>query len=178
MCSRPSLATIRSGLVGGSSWIAMSASSRADVGLLHGAAQVDGDLAIGPLEVDQPRQDPEIARSFRDGDANGPGRIARLRGAAEHVEGVTFHLHDVADHGGAFFAQRQPALVAQEQLAADILFEPVDPAHQRGAGEPKRVGGVAEAFVTRAGEKRFQIVPGRVQDLVGAVLHHRSTPVQ
>ena len=149
-----------------------------DVGLLHGAAQVDGDLAIGPVEIDQPRQYPEIARSLRDGDANGSGRIARLRGAAEQIEGVAFHLHDVADHGGAFFAQCQSALIAQEQLAADMLFEAVDPAHQRGAGEPERVGGVAETLVARAGEERLQVVPGRVLNLVGAVLHRRSTPVQ
>ena len=78
----------------------------------------------------------------------------------------------------AFLAERQPALVAQEQLAADPLLEPVDPAHQRGAGEPEHVGGVAETLVTRAGQKRFQIIPGRVQDVFRPVLHQRSTPVQ
>jgi len=40
----------------------------ADVGLFHRAAQVDGDLAISLLEIDQPRQDPEIARSLGDRD--------------------------------------------------------------------------------------------------------------
>ena len=42
-----------------------------DVGLLHRAAQIDGDLAIGLLEIDQPRQDPEIAGTFRHRDAHG-----------------------------------------------------------------------------------------------------------
>ena len=48
-----------------------------DVGLLHRAAQVDGDLAVGFLEVDQPRQDPEIAGALGDGDADRAGGIVR-----------------------------------------------------------------------------------------------------
>ena len=91
---------------------------------------------------------------------------------------MTFHLHGFADHRGAVFGEREPALVAQKHLAAETFLQPVDPAHQRGAGETKHVGGVAETLVPRAGEERLQVVPGRVQDVVGAVLRHRSTPVQ
>ena len=148
------------------------------VGLLHRAAQVDGDLAVGFLEVDQPRQDPEIARALGDGDADRAGGIVRLRRAAENIEGVTFHLHHVSDHRRALVAERQAALIAQEQLAADRFLEPVDPPHQRGAGEAEHVGGIAKALVSRAREKRSQIVPGCIQNFVSPVLRHRSTPVQ
>ncbi|MGY2935482.1 hypothetical protein ACVWZ6_005084 [Bradyrhizobium sp. GM6.1] len=60
---------------------------------------------------------------------------------------MTLHVRDVGDHRAAFVAEREPALVAQEQLAVDALFEPVDPAHQGGGGEPELLGGVAEAFI-------------------------------
>ena len=149
-----------------------------DVGLLHRAAKVDGDLAVGFLEVDQSRKDPEIAGALGDGDADRAGGIVRLGRAAENIEGVTFHLHHVADHGRALGAQRQAALVAQEQLAADRLFEPVDPPHQRGAGEAEFFCGIAKALVSRAREKRSQLIPGRIQNFISPVLRHRSTPVQ
>ena len=149
------------------------------VGLFHRAAQVDGDVAVGFLEIDQPRQDPEIARTFGHGNPHRAARIVRrLRRAAKYVEGLTFHFRDVADHRGAFVAQRQSALVAQEQLAADAFLEPVDPAHQRGCGQAERLGGVAKTLEARTGEKRFQIVPRRIQHLLDPVLRHRSTPVQ
>jgi hypothetical protein len=32
--------------------------------------------------------------------------------------------------------------------------------------------------VPRAGKKQFEIVPGRIQNLVDPALRHRSTPVQ
>ena len=54
---------------------------------------------------------------------------------------MTLHVRNVGDHRGAFIAEREPALVAQEQLAADALFEPVDPAHQGRGGEPELLGG-------------------------------------
>jgi hypothetical protein len=120
----------------------------------------------------------KVARALGHGDANGAGGVARLRRAAKHIEGVTLHLHYVADHRGAVFAQRQAALIAQKYLAADAFFEPVDPAHQRGAGNTKQFGGVAKTLVPRASEERFQVIPGRIQDFVGAALRHRSTPVQ
>jgi hypothetical protein len=41
---------------------------------------------------------------------------------------------------------KAPALVAQEKLAADALFEPVDPAHQCGRGEPELFGRISETF--------------------------------
>ena len=91
---------------------------------------------------------------------------------------MTLHLDHVCEHREAFLADREPALIAQKQLAADPHFEPVDPPHQGGAGDAEQIGGVAEAFVTRAGEERFQVVPGCIKDFVSPVLRHRSTPVQ
>ncbi|MGY2935481.1 hypothetical protein ACVWZ6_005083 [Bradyrhizobium sp. GM6.1] len=65
------MATIRSGLVGGSKLDRDIGFEPRDVGLFHRAAQVDGDLAIGFLEIDQSRQNPEIAGAFRHRDAHG-----------------------------------------------------------------------------------------------------------
>jgi hypothetical protein len=79
--------------------------------------------------------------------------------ATKDIEGVTFHLRHVGDHRQAFFAQRQSALIAQKQLAADPLLEPVDPSHQGGAGQAERFGGVSKAIASRTGQKRLQIVP-------------------
>jgi hypothetical protein len=69
-------------------------------------------------------------------------------------------------------------LIAQEQLAADPFLKPVDPSHQGRAGETKHFGSVAKTPVLRTDQKRFQIVPGRTQNLFVSVLRHRSTPVQ
>ncbi|MHC2692955.1 hypothetical protein ACVME9_005446 [Bradyrhizobium liaoningense] len=119
-----------------------------DVGLLHRAAQVDRDLAVGLLEVDQSRQDPEIPGAFRHRDAHGArGVVRRSRGAAEDVEGMTLHMRNVGDHCCAFIAERESALVAQEQLAPDPLFEPIDAAHQGRGGEPEFFGRIAETFI-------------------------------
>lgn len=123
-----------------------------DIGLLHRTTQVDGDLSIGLLEVDQPRQDPEIARALRHRDAHRARRVVLgSRGTAEDVEGVTLHMRNVGNHRGAFIAERESALVAQEKLAADALFEPVDPAHQCGGGEPELFGRISETFKFCAG---------------------------
>ncbi len=48
-----------------------------DVGLLHRAAKIDGDLPVGFLEIDQPRKNPEIARTLGHGDAYRAGGIVR-----------------------------------------------------------------------------------------------------
>ena len=91
---------------------------------------------------------------------------------------MTFHLDHVSDHRETFLADREPALIAQEQLAADPLLEAVDPPHQGGAGDAEQVGGVAETFVPCAGEERSQLVPGCIKEVVSLVLRDRSTLVQ
>jgi len=77
-----------------------------------------------------------------------------------------------------FLAQRQSALVAQEQLAVDPFLEAVDPSHQRRTGEAEYLGSVPETLVSRANQERLQVVPGRIRRLVRSVLRHRSTPMQ
>ncbi|GGI27034.1 hypothetical protein GCM10010987_42370 [Bradyrhizobium guangdongense] len=64
---------------------------------------------------------------------------------------MTLHMRDVRDHSGAFVAEREAALVSQEKLAVDALFEPVDPAHQRRGSEPELFGGISETFKFGAG---------------------------
>ncbi len=79
-----------------------------DVRLLHRAAKIDRDLPIGFLEIDQPRKNPEIARSLGHGDAYGPRRIARRLGCApQDVESVTLHFRHIRHHRGAIFGERQ-----------------------------------------------------------------------
>jgi hypothetical protein len=101
-----------------------------------------------------------------------------LRRAPENIEGVTLHFSHVRNHRGSVFAQRQSTLIAQKQFAADPLLEPIDPSHQGRARQAKHFTGVPETLVSRANEKRFQIVPGRIRSFLSPVLHHRSTPMQ
>src|SRR6266480_2655971 len=99
-------------------------------------------------------------------------------GAAKDIEGVPLHLRHVRDHREALLAERQPTLIAQEQLATDPFLQSVHPAHQRRARQAEYVSGIAETLVSCTDEKRFQIVPGSIDDFVRAALRHRSTPVQ
>jgi hypothetical protein len=98
--------------------------------------------------------------------------------APENFEIATLQLRYVRKHRRSVLAERQATLIAQKQPAADALLKSIDPPHQGRACEGKRFGSVTEASVSRTGEKRFQVVPGRSQNLVGPVLRHRSTPVQ
>src|ERR1035437_6627987 len=130
-----------------------------DVRLFHRAAKINRDLPVGLLKVDQPRKNPEVAWAFGHRHTYRPGGIVGPSCAPKNIEGVTLHFHHVADHRSAFVAQRKAALIAQEELAADALFEPIDPAHECGAGDAEFLRGVTKTLVFRTSQKRPQIIP-------------------
>src|SRR5258708_7603541 len=94
-----------------------------------------GNFWILPRLIDfqntyQSWKNPEVTRALGYGDAYGPRKIIRRLGRApENVESATFHFCHVRNHRRPFFAERQATLIAQKQLAADPLLQPIDPSH-------------------------------------------------
>jgi hypothetical protein len=150
-----------------------------DVGLFHGAAEVDHDPAIGLLEIDQPWKHPEIARSLRNRDTHRALRIGRKRCAAEDIEAQALHLFHVEQQGFSLVAERQSRLIAQKKLEPQFFLEPVNLPHQCGAGQSEDLRCIPEALVPRAEQKCAQVFPrciGSIFDFLA--LRECSTPMQ
>ena len=65
------------------------------VGLLRHTAKIHQELSIGILELDQARQDPEIAGALGCDDAHRAGDVRRSRSATNDVLAEPVHLLDI-----------------------------------------------------------------------------------